>query len=250
MTRSGNQNKPHPTTRLNSKFNKSLSAYIAAAGAAGVALTAASPSAEAKVVYTPANTRLYNGTFPIDLNNDGVADISLIAAFQVYSFYRTYLHVSPGAGNAVVGVAAGAAQLAWGVRIGPNVAFDPAAQLIESEWRCQSSYCSAGAWGNGAKGYLGIKFQINGQTHYGWARLSIGRLPATLTGYAYETIPNKPIIAGKRSEASESAAVRPDEVLAPGKTQASLAMLARGADSIAIWRREEEAAVPKRGLIR
>jgi len=63
------------------------------------------------------------------------------------------------------------------------------------------------SWANGGKGvtrrYLGLKFQIYGQTHYGWARLSVhfegaaGGLEAHLTGYAYETIPNKPIIAGK-----------------------------------------------------
>src|SRR5579859_7045859 len=101
---------PLATAPLNSKLNQNLAAYIAAAGAAGVAL-AAVPAAEAKIVYTPANTRLYNGTFPIDLNNDGIADINLIAAFQVYSFYRTCLHVSPAKGNAVVGVSAGAADL-------------------------------------------------------------------------------------------------------------------------------------------
>ena len=49
--------------------------------------------------------------------------------------------------------------------------------------------------------YLGIMFQIKGKPHYGWARLNVsgggGSLGGVLTGYAYETIPNKPIIAGK-----------------------------------------------------
>ena len=51
--------------------------------------------------------------------------------------------------------------------------------------------------------YLGLKFQIKGKTHYGWARLNVEvsktTITATLTGYAYETIPNKPILAGKTS---------------------------------------------------
>jgi hypothetical protein len=44
---------------------------------------------------------------------------------------------------------------------------------------------------------------IEGKVHYGWARLSTpkdwdrNQRWATLTGYAYETIPNKPIITGK-----------------------------------------------------
>jgi hypothetical protein len=52
---------------------------------------------------------------------------------------------------------------------------------------------------------LGLKFVVHGKVHYGWARLSItlghhrqyDDVSGTLTGYAYETVPNKPIIAGQ-----------------------------------------------------
>jgi hypothetical protein len=59
-----------------------------------------------------------------------------------------------------------------------------------------------GPWENGGKGvknrYLGLRFQIKGKTHYGWARLNFASPQlAKLTGYAYETIPNKTIIAGQ-----------------------------------------------------
>jgi hypothetical protein len=66
-----------------------------------------------------------------------------------------------------------------------------------------------GPWvgkGNGvANRYLGLKFVIHGKVHYGWARLSVtlghhwqyDDVSGTLTGYAYETLPNKPIITGK-----------------------------------------------------
>ena len=65
----------------------------------------------------------------------------------------------------------------------------------------------SGPWANSGKGvkrrYLGVRFKISGQTHYGWARLNVRftiehEVPiGRLTGYAYETIPNKPIITGK-----------------------------------------------------
>jgi hypothetical protein len=46
-----------------------------------------------------------------------------------------------------------------------------------------------------------LRFRIDGKTHFGWARFTIKAqargVVATLTGYAYETVPNKPIIAGK-----------------------------------------------------
>lgn len=60
--------------------------------------------------------------------------------------------------------------------------------------------------------YLGLKIVIEGKTHYGWARLSVQSpghgvefSKAFLTGYAYETIPNKPINAGKEHDADDSA---------------------------------------------
>jgi hypothetical protein len=46
--------------------------------------------------------------------------------------------------------------------------------------------------------YLGLKFVIKGKVHFGWARakVSVGfSITAVLIGYAYETIPGKPIIA-------------------------------------------------------
>jgi hypothetical protein len=228
--------------RINPKLDSKLLAYMAAAGATGVSLLASSPSAEAKIVYTPANTRLYDETFPVDLNNDGIADITLSAHFQVYAFYRTILSVIPGAGNAVVGVAAGAGELPWGERIGPKENFNPAQQLMESWARCGSSYCANGPWTepDNRPGYLGVKFLIHGETHYGWVRLTAGRLPATLTGYAYETIANKPIIAGQTSGPLSISAVNPNEVRIPSTQFSTLGLLARGADAISIWRRDDE----------
>ena len=66
-----------------------------------------------------------------------------------------------------------------------------------------------GAWAGKGEGvedrYLGLKFVTDGEVHYGWARLSVtlgherqdNDVSGTLTGYAYETIPDKPIIAGQ-----------------------------------------------------
>jgi hypothetical protein len=59
----------------------------------------------------------------------------------------------------------------------------------------------SGKWYNVENRYLGLKFETEGKAHYAWARLSVKghamSITATLTGYAYETLPNKLIIAGK-----------------------------------------------------
>jgi hypothetical protein len=90
-----------------------------------------------------------------------------------------------------------------------------------------------GLWFNDGKGvknrYLGLKFNIKGQIHFGWARLTVTTtkhdFKATLTGYAYETVPGKGIIAGKT--------MGPDDTtVAP----TSLGHLAAGASAIPAWR--------------
>ena len=89
-----------------------------------------------------------------------------------------------------------------------------------------------------------------GRSHFGWARIAItigdpkraviSRV--VLTGYAYETIPNKPIIAGKTKGTDDAS--RTDQANAGSRqTQpsepATLGLLATGAPALSIWRRKE-----------
>ena len=101
-----------------------------------------------------------------------------------------------------------------------------------------------GKWDGDPKNrYLGVRFVIDGKMHYGWIRVSVNTdkvhgMTAQITGYAYETVPNKAIVAGTTGVAAE--------VLGEdGKSQAgpSLGMLAVGADGLQLWRREETSVV-------
>jgi hypothetical protein len=80
--------------------------------------------------------------------------------------------------------------------------------------------------------YLGLTFYIDKKKHYGWARVSAItrrhplRITGIVTGYAYETIPNKPIIAGK-TKGPDVVTVQP----------ATLGHLAAGASGIPAWRK-------------
>jgi hypothetical protein len=67
-------------------------------------------------------------------------------------------------------------------------------------------------------------------------------IKATLTGYAYESIPNKPIIAGRTKGPDEASFEGPNAALTlPTREPATLAALAMGAPGLSIWRREESA---------
>lgn len=246
MSRQSNSPRNRATAQINSRLEKSLAAYMAAAGAAGVGLLAAPQLAEGKVVYTPANIAV-NGTTNIDLNHDGIADFVL-----GYHELDKSLVLAVGplvTGNEMKLAEGGAAAGFFGVPVGPGGQFAATNSysfgLIMAVAGSYSVTWFFGPWANATNRYLGFKFLINGQTHYGWARMSVADYihggQVVLTGYAYETTPNTPIIEGHISGPEKAGSFAPAE-LTPTPQSASLGMLARGADGLALWRREEEAA--------
>jgi len=206
-----------PALLLNRKLDKNLLAYAAAASAAGVGALALATPAEARILYTPAHI-VINSDYGLDLNHDGVTDFYFQQLSQgTRSGAYAYLHC--------VGAITGSDEV-WGshdendsalregVRIGPRGPFDAFNQLMAEVFTGSHSGFDA-PWANGGKGvknrYLGLRFVVKGKIHYGWARLNVKvtqppSITATLTGYAYETIPNKPIIAGRTHGASEPVA--------------------------------------------
>ena len=234
--------------RLGPQLEKSVSTYSVAATAAGVSLLALSPCANGKIVYTPADASVGCGaSVPMDLNRDGVVDFSAkLLCWSYGNFARDYLHASAQVpGNLVWGrgtaslsrfgyVDGFASALRAGFTIGPDrLHLQKGNGLLAEVTGGTSATGTAGQWMFTQHRYLGLSFLIDGQIHYGWARFKVGQslkdpIQATLTGYAYETIPNKPIITGKTKG--------PDVItLAP----ASLGHLAQGASGIPVWREKK-----------
>jgi hypothetical protein len=245
---------------LSDALHHRLNTYALAASAAGVGMLALAPSATAKIVYTPAHVKIsppqigHPTIVPLDLNHDGVSDF-VFSNFYGGSAPRTYalLKVKPSkSSNEILAQGGSASALRAGVRVRFHGATYGAA-MAECQ-RFESSSGIFGQWANGGKGvkyrYLGLRFIIKGQVHFGWARLNVffskGRLvgvfSATLTGYAYETISGKAIITGKTKgpdEIDSIAPVDPATLSAPTPEPASLGLLAMGSPGLSIWRREE-----------
>ncbi len=183
--------KSRSAARLGRQLEKHLLAYAAAAAGAG--LLSAAPSAEAEIIYTPSNTPMAiaqtnHGIVltPLDLNNDGVPDFSFAMSSTLRFFSTTViattthvkflLKVVPGqAGNeAVQGqLAPTASAVPAGVKIGPQEKFAPG-DLYMAIKSCGISRCTrnSGTWQKVEYAYVGLKFLIDGQVHYGWARVS------------------------------------------------------------------------------
>ncbi len=240
-------NSARPKSSINPKLNQRLTAYVAAAGATAIGTLAALPTAEAKIVYTPTNVTVTN-SMPIDLNHDGIADFTF--QFWAPAFHSVYLDVMPAAtGNAVRGVGNSSAACGFlGVPVGPGEKFGTNSYYghglrMAAFFSNGTNTLSIGPWANVTNRYLGFKFLIKGQIHYGWARLSVSKhvQKVELTGYAYETTPNVNIIEGHTSGPEKAGSLAPTDLLAPAPQPASLGMLARGADGLTLWRRDEEA---------
>lgn len=234
-----------PDSQPSERFNHRLNMYSIAAGAAGVGLLALAQPANGEIVYTPTDVVISaHGvrSVPLDLNQDGTTDFFINATARQsidQSGGTSLIFAKPAGGNGVVGYGGSAAALVAGQPVGSARKFS--GELMASLFTfIGTEFRFRGKWANVVNRYLGLKFQIDGQTHYGWARLTLqGKIPlrATLTGYAYETTANTPIIAGKTSGTDEAS-------LAPSALQtdpppATLGALALGAPSLSVWRRRE-----------
>jgi hypothetical protein len=233
--------------RLEPTIERRLLGYAAAAGATAL-LTMAQP-AEGKIVFTATHETIFpNTTVEIDINNDGIPDFRIAASSdfgvnsQTQHAYGNVKALGLLPSNGMVRyyfpfVAA----LKAGSVVGPttttgfiNSGF--MAHCATSRDGGSSRFSNTGRWFGQTNKFLGLKFSVNGQIHYGWARLSSKQGPKpceltlVLTGYAYETVPNKTIVTGK-TKGPDTASVQPS----------TLGRLALGAAELSPWRREEEA---------
>jgi hypothetical protein len=198
-------------------------------------------SAEAKIIYTPTHKVIRLGhSYALDVNHDGTKDFSIFVATCPGTSTAcpfTGLEIKANSANSV---AAGgystfgfglAHALPGGSKIPGKNIFQGGGLLAFSRYRARYG----GYWIDVKDHYLGLTFFLDGNRHYGWARMSVQTtknpftVTGTLTGYAYETIIDKPIIAGKTK--GTQVTVQP----------ATLGHLARGASAISAWRIRQNA---------
>lgn len=244
---------------LSESAHHQLNLYAVAASAAGVSLLALAQSAEGKIIYTPAYRVIPpHHSYNIDLNHDGITDFTIansVSACTDYCFFE--LRQWPADGNRAVGYFLGSGSqfpvdsaLNPGVSIGPRSPFKKGtAALVVARADQFSSHRTVvyGPWPNVRDRYLGLGFEIKGEVHYGWARLNVAvrgtTIVAVLTGYAYESIPNKPIVAGETEGLDDASAEESNAAPnLPTPEPATLGVLALGSPGLSIWRREESAA--------
>lgn len=241
MTRSGAPaRKP---SQLSPTLQHKLEAYGLGAIAVGVATLAMTQPTQAEIIYTPTSQPIGNNQkVSLDLNNDGVTDFILVndTHFSTTPFGDD-LSILP----AVIGNAAGgkmirrgyfAGAIPAGVSVGSSRKFLARRANLAYASLTAFTYVSGGYWKYARNRYLGLKFLIDGEVHFGWARLNVQankktqEVKAILTGYAYETIANQPIVTGQTqdSTALQNQGASDADLSASSRSLGSLAMGAAG----------------------
>jgi hypothetical protein len=241
---------PRKAVNLTESIHHRLSMYALTAGAAGVGTLVLAQPAQARIVYTHADRAFGHSGVVIDLNHDGIHDFKL-QSMRLYSDTQAMLAFSLRS-NRVFGEGSHgdpASHLRAGYRIGPHQdKFQQGSYLLVTNSRrvgpakvlsFTKSSTRGDPWSKAKHGYLGLRFLIKGKIHYGWARICHDpQLNAwRLTGYAYETIPNKPIIAGATKEVDDENQPAGVSFKTNAPEPATLGMLAQGAPGLSIWRR-------------
>ena len=226
---------------ISSKLDKKLLAYATAA--AGVFVAA---PAQAEIVFTPTDVVIGPGaSYFLDMDGDGSGDIKIVNRQFGQSATLYARGIGVGGGYMVATSFLGAVEaLNSGFVVGPGRRFVGYATFTYGP--VMADYCkvcrfkTGGPWANVSNQFLGIRFKINGQYHYGWARFTVtvngNDISAHLTGYAYETSTNTFIRAGRRfGKADAQSSLQHEgsdaQKLLPGSADSShsLGMLARGA---------------------
>jgi hypothetical protein len=260
---------------------RSLNRFAIAAILAGASWLALASPAEAKIVYVTDNVTI-TGDGVITLLKNGPVEFTIQAAYSSGSCGILGLgvyHDASVSATATTGSGVEAGALSNGDPIGPTQSFNKGESLMASETlgTAGCNNISYGYWCNGTAtfqkgnqkpcftvdGYLGLEFELEVSTYYGWAHIvvapdhkALAEFTVQLTGYAYETVPGMSINAGQTADADDSSAAHPgplnrdDSGLGAVPTDpahaVSLDTFALGAQNAPLLRRKESAgALPE-----
>lgn len=188
-----------------------LAAYALAAGAAFLAVPA-----QAQVFYTPATIKISDGEYFLNFDCGPRNAFWIANRLEGPTFYGNSareLELNGSMYGSVIEDSKGPIALPAGSVVGSSRTFVNAykkEQIMASAYKSiyYLTYLGVrGHFANSKLAFLGLKFQIGGQVHYGWAEFSVSAsatkrnllVGATLMGYAFENTPNTPIKTGQTS---------------------------------------------------
>lgn len=188
---------------------KEISAGILKTNVAATTNAAASSS----IIYTDVNpdSIIVNKLYNLDLNNDGIPDFKITDSIwrSCAPVPNCNIEITPLNNNAVL---SDAKNHPYALKAKDTIALNLSSWSKTSDQTLEKIQitCSrtagiishySGHWDNTSEQrYMGLKLIKGANTYYGWVGLSsstYSNLPAIVTDYAFNSIPNQPILAGQ-----------------------------------------------------
>lgn len=208
---------------------KVLSDRKLVASVAGAVAVLGASDVQAAPIYSGVQDIAINldSTVDLDLDGDSVIDYAFRNLLDLDSGVRQLDLLASGTNEAVV-FAAVPTPLSEGVSLPGDQKFGtPTGAMV------QSVSGGVDSWLEAPNQYLGLRFDIAGATHYGWARLTVNAdTTATLHDWAYESRAGRGIATGQTT------------VPEPG-TLALLALGAAGVGAMRTRRKRQGEAAPR-----
>lgn len=177
-------------------FSKKLLKYGALSAAiAGVA------DVNGQIVYTDIADFTGGGAvdYNLDLNNDMTSDFLIDASSNNSSVFAVFLRSST-SGNSFLGSQPGYTY-PFAMNSGDTISSGQTGWYDVGTLNYVSCYNGAGSsnWCGVTDKFLGLRFNVGGNTHYGWARLDVSASgdSFTIKDYAYNSTPGAAINAGQ-----------------------------------------------------
>jgi hypothetical protein len=186
----------------------------------------------AQIIYTDVKPDeiIHNSTYYFDLNNDGTADFGFYSQENQNQVCKCGNETTKGPGEGAtalttppevynriahsqnIGEMSDIKRLDSNTIIDAFLFWEGDGDLARDGGYCgKSIFCSnkygsvyvsgspSGLWGYSINKYMGLQLKVGSNIYYGWARLDVqsSGSSVTLKDYAYNSIPNQPILAGE-----------------------------------------------------
>src|SRR6476469_2895178 len=180
----------------------------------------------AQIVYTDVNPNITldtNGAlYNLNINNDGIADFKFDYNYRIYNCQCLMLRTSGDLSSSVVVPLNSNSMMAFTnaeddiIKLNANTIIDSSLhwENYELALTAYGGFCNAcskgtifshvlngGIWDGSTDKYMGLQVKIGSNIYYGWVRLDVGIEAnfVTIKDYAYNTVPNQPILAGQKT---------------------------------------------------
>lgn len=192
---------------MNKDLLKKIKAYSLAAGA----VVAVSSEAEAQVAHSGTVNETVTSSFLIDIDGDGVNDYNIgintwsstsTSNSITYTYYSGFFYINPLVGSNELLSTGGSYLVALSssetVSSGLSI-WNYNSNNLNLGYTYYGSVYNSNFIGQGDK-FIGVKFDIDGNTHYGWIRVNVesglGNSQITVVDWAYEQTPDASIMTG------------------------------------------------------